>query len=351
MNRRFWSGKRVFVTGHTGFKGGWLCAWLLGAGADVAGYALDPPTTPSLFEAARLGEAMKSTIADVRDVDALAKSLRAQKPEVVFHLAAQALVRASYALPVETFAVNAIGTAHVLEAIRRASSVRAAIIVTSDKCYDLSDAAARHVESDRLGGRDPYSASKACAELVTAAYRDAFLSQEIGVATARAGNVIGGGDFAPDRLVPDLIRAFSAGSRAKIRRPGAVRPWQHVLDPLAGYLALAEALCADGATHAGAWNFGPPPDHELPVAWVADECARVWGGRAAWVEDGGEHPHESADLRLDSAKALAGLGWRARIPLTDAISWTVRWHRALGEGAGARDLVLGDVERFEERAG
>lgn len=345
MNRRFWSGKRVFVTGHTGFKGGWLCAWLREAGAEISGFALAPDTSPSLFEAARIVDGIGSSIADVRDRERLAAAIDDARPEIVFHLAAQPLVRASYDRPLETFEINVGGTAALLDAVRRSPTARAIVVVTSDKCYAAADR--RHTEDDPLGGDDPYSASKACAELTAAAYRRSFFERGPGVATARAGNVIGGGDYAQDRLLPDLLRAFEQRRTARIRRPDAVRPWQHVLDPLAGYLRLAEALHGDPSAYSGAWNFGPPSDHERPVAFVADEAVRAWGEGASWTDDHGSHPPERSSLRLDSAKAASRLRWRVRIPLAQAVEWTVRWQRALLGGAPARDLVRADIERFE----
>jgi CDP-glucose 4,6-dehydratase len=290
---------------------------------------------------------MESVFGDVRDLEHLESTCRARRPDVVFHLAAQSIVRTSYERPLETFDVNVIGTAGILEAVRRVGGVRSVVIITSDKCYEATQPSRRHEEDDRIGGDDPYSASKACAELVTAAYRKSFADGAAGVATARAGNVIGGGDWADDRLLPDLMRAFDEKRQAMIRRPDAVRPWQHVLDPLHGYLALGEALYADPGRFAGAWNFGPAADNERPVAELADAAARVWGHGATWVEDRGSHPHESHALRLDSAKAADGLSWHARISLKDAVEWTVRWHKAFASGAPANELVSADIARYE----
>jgi CDP-glucose 4,6-dehydratase len=349
MNRRFWSGKRAFVTGHTGFKGSWLCAWLLEAGAAVSGYALAARPENALFDDAGLARDMTSTIADIRHRSALENAMRASAPDIVVHLAAQSLVRESYERPVETFDINVIGTANVLQAARAASSVRAIVVVTSDKCYKTGAPERRHAEDDPLGGDDPYSASKAGAEFIAASYRESFFEGRT-VATARAGNVIGGGDFARDRLLPDLLRAFDDGRPAQLRRPDAVRPWQHVLDPLAGYARLAEMLYDDPQRFAGPWNFGPPSDHEVPVSALADLAVRAWGKPAQWLPAGGEHPPESAALRLDSAKSGHQLGWCGRVPLSEAVEWTVQWHRARTSGENARDLVRGDIERFEKVA-
>jgi len=349
MNRRFWSGKRAFVTGHTGFKGSWLCAWLLEAGARLSGYALAAQGERALFEDAGLAADMTSTIADIRDRAALEGALRASTPDVVVHLAAQSLVRESYERPIETFSVNVIGTAALLEAVRAVPSVRAVVVVTSDKCYKTGDPDRRHTEEDPLGGDDPYSASKAGAEFIAASYRESFFEGRT-VATARAGNVIGGGDHARDRLLPDLLHAFDEGRPALLRRPDAVRPWQHVLDPLAGYARLAEMLYDAPARFAGAWNFGPPEDHEVPVSRLADLAAAAWGAPAQWRVESGQHPPESAVLRLDSAKAARELGWRGRVPLASAVDWTVAWHVARTRGASARELMRRDIARFEKSA-
>lgn len=351
MNASWWRGKRVFVTGHTGFKGAWLCLWLRRLGAAVTGYSLAPPTHPNLFDEARVGDGMRSCEGDVRDTKRLAEAMHGAKPVVVFHLAAQSLVRTSYAEPLQTYATNVIGTANLLEAVRGSQDVRAAVVVTSDKCYAPAAAGRRHREDDPLGGDDPYAASKAAAELVTAGYRGALTAHgsRAVVASARAGNVIGGGDWARDRLVPDLIAAFSAQEPARVRNPDAVRPWQHVLDPLEGYLTLAERLCDEGARFAEAWNFGPPEDHELPVRALADGLRDRWGEGARWqVEDESEQlrRRENPELRLDSGKAAQRLGWRTRIPLEAALDSIARWHKAFGAGGDPRELVESDFERL-----
>jgi CDP-glucose 4,6-dehydratase len=351
MNPDFWNGRRVFVTGHTGFKGGWLVLWLRRVGADVTGFALAPATDPSLFEAARTGDGIRSVIADVRDPAAVGAALHESGAEIVFHLAAQSLVRASYLDPAGTYATNVMGTVHVLEAIRTAGSVRAAVIVTSDKCYENREWPWPYREADRLGGRDPYSNSKACAELVTSAYRSSFFSGggAAKVATVRAGNVIGGGDWAKDRLVPDLLRAFAAGEQAVIRNPEAVRPWQHVLEPLHGYILLAEALLSRSAL-ADSWNFGPHDADVREVRWVADHLASRWGDGASWTADAGTHPHEARTLRLDSSRARAELGWVPRLSLETALDWVIEWQRAwLGAPGEAREITLRQMARYETR--
>jgi CDP-glucose 4,6-dehydratase len=347
---QFWSGRRVFVTGHTGFKGGWLVAWLRRLGAEVTGYALPPPTKPSLFEKARIGEGITSVIADVDCLDTLCSAVRDAAPEIVLHLAAQPLVHAGYSDPVSTYRTNVLGTVHLLEAVRRASGVRAVVNVTTDKCYENREWFWGYRENDALGGFDPYSNSKACSELVTASYRSAFFGANSGVAvaSARAGNVIGGGDWGQDRLVPDLIRAFSSGKAANIRRPDAIRPWQHVLEPLSGYMLLAQRLFEHGAEAAQAWNFGPREEDARPVRWVAQSLAQAWGKNAQWTVDKQAHPHEAHYLKLDCSKARAELGWSPRLALPTAIEWTVRWHREVENGADACAVCERQIDDFEK---
>ena len=341
MNRSFWRGRRVFVTGHTGFKGSWLTLWLTQLGAVVTGYALAPAGEPNLFAEARAGEGIESILGDVRDLDGLRRALVASEAEVVFHLAAQSLVRESYANPVETYATNVMGTVNLLEAARAAKHVRAVVVVTSDKCYENREWLWPYRENEPFGGRDPYSSSKACQELVAAAYRASF-TQNARIATARAGNVIGGGDRAKDRLVPDLVRSFSSGTTAIIRNPAAIRPWQHVLEPLHGYLLLAEALFESDA-FADAWNFGPH-DHDVrPVRWIADALVARWGGGAQWQQDEGVHPHEAVTLKLDSTRARSILRWTPRLSLDAALDWIVEWHAQ----TNARAVTLAQIERYE----
>jgi CDP-glucose 4,6-dehydratase len=330
VDREFWRGKPVFLTGHTGFKGGWLATWLTDMGAIVTGYALVPTTDPSYFIQCSLARRMTSVIGNICDAYALIRIMQTGQPEVVFHLAAQPLVRRSYENPAETFSTNIGGTVNLLEAIRHTPSVRAAVIVTSDKCYENREWLWSYREHDRLGGHDPYSASKACTELVAEAYRKSFFDLDgstIALATARAGNVIGGGDWSKDRLVPDAIRALVGREPLMIRNPDAVRPWQHVLEPLAGYLVLAERLHEDGREWSGAWNFGPPESSEVSVAMVADKIIARWGEgkwRRVQLE---KAPHEAACLKLDSGKSRALLGWRPLLDLDETAELTACWYR------------------------
>lgn len=348
MTEGYWRGKRVFLTGHTGFKGGWLSMWLNRLGAQVHGFALAAPTQPSLFEVARVEETLAShTIGDIRDADALAQALNRAAPEVVFHLAAQPLVRQSYQDPVATFSTNAMGTVHLLEAIRHSDSVRAVVNVTTDKCYENKEWHWGYRENEPLGGRDPYSSSKACAELITHAYRQSFLSgHRVAVASARAGNVIGGGDWAADRLVPDLLRAADAGTPLDVRHPAATRPWQHVLEPLAGYLLLARSLAEQGERFASAWNFGPADEGVGSVRSVLDRlCDQLPG--ATWRHSAAQQVHEAGLLKLDSSKAHAELGWTPRWRLTDALARTVDWHKAWRAGADMQAVSLEQIAAHE----
>lgn len=349
MNPPFWRGRRVLITGHTGFKGGWLSLYLHALGAEVHGYALSPPARPSLFEVADVQRVMaSSTLADVRDAVRLRQAIREVQPDVVFHLAAQALVRLSYAQPIETFEVNVMGTAHLLEALRGSEGLRAVVNITTDKCYENHEGVWGYRESEPLGGYDPYSASKACSEIVSAAYRRSFLAAAgVSLATARAGNVIGGGDWAADRLLPDLLGAIRAGRPAQIRNPGAIRPWQHVLEPLSGYLLLGQRLCEAGEAFAEAWNFGPAEEDARPVSWVADRLVELSGGSASWRTEGtAQHPHEAQTLRLDCTKAHQRLAWRPRWKLAEALDRTVAWYRALDAGEDMHRFTLEQIRSY-----
>lgn len=345
----FWKGRRVFLTGHTGFKGGWLALWLQELGAEVYGYALPAPTTPNLFASARVAEGMAvSTIADIRDAAAVAAALKAVRPEIVFHMAAQSLVRASYLNPVETYEVNVLGTAHLLEGVRSTPGIRVVLNVTSDKCYENREWEWGYRESDPMGGADPYSSSKGCAELVTAAYRRSFLGPSgVKLATVRAGNVIGGGDWATDRLIPDFVRAIQAGESARIRNPHAIRPWQHVLEPLSGYLRLAEELWDNDAPEAsGGWNFGPDDSDARSVEWVATQLVELWGEGASWARDPGPHPHEAMYLKLDCSRAHLRLGWRPRWSLSEALGRVVDWYRRFYAGHDVRAVTRAQVREY-----
>lgn len=349
VNPSFWRNRRVLLTGHTGFKGSWLSLWLQSLGAIVHGVALAPPTTPALFDVARVADAMDSRFGDVRDFDAIRPLVVDFQPEVVMHMAAQPLVRLSYKEPLLTYATNVMGTVHVLEAARQAGSVRAIVNVTSDKCYLNREWVWGYREDEPMGGDDPYSSSKGCAELVSWAYRQSFLAQEgIALATARAGNVIGGGDWAMDRLVPDVLRALEQRESVEIRNPLAIRPWQHVLEPLAGYLMLAERLCENGQADAEGWNFGPGDDDAQPVQWVVERLCESWGTEASWVLQPGEHPHEASYLKLDTSKARQRLQWQPRWSLPLALTKIVEWHRAWLSGADMQAYCLQQIAQYSE---
>lgn len=355
VDRSFWSGKRVLLTGHTGFKGGWLAIWLADMGAQVIGYALAPDTVPSLYVSCGLDRKVESNIGDVRDIDRLAATVKDCEPEIVFHLAAQALVLRSYREPKLTFDVNVTGTVNVLEAIRSTSSVRSAVIVTSDKCYQEREGTHEFCETDPIGGRDPYSASKAAAESVVTAYQRSFFQNSPNgpaVATARAGNVIGGGDWAADRIIPDTIRALAAHKPVELRNPRAVRPWQHVLEPLAGYLMLAEKLHQHGSEWSGAWNFGPGNNDELTTSGLTEMVLKRWGGGSWRATSNFDQPHESHYLKLNCSKARRILGWTPKLAINEAVAMTVDWYRDMLENAhkDCLDLSLSQLRDYEKHS-
>ncbi len=350
----FWHGRRVFLTGHTGFKGSWLSLWLEQLGAEVCGFALDPPTDPSLFKEARVAQGMRSEIADIRDLECVKARLQEHRPEIVFHMAAQPLVRKSYEDPVSTYATNVMGTVNVLESVRGCDSVRAVVVITTDKCYENKEWIWPYRETDRLGGYDPYSNSKACAELVVSAYRNSFFNPAdysrhgVALASVRAGNVIGGGDWAEDRLVPDIMRAFMEERAVRIRNPHAIRPWQHVLEPLRGYLAVAESLCEQGAGCGEAWNFGPDQSDAQPVEWIVRELAETWGAGARWDLEDGVQPHEAQHLKLDCSKAAVRLGWRPQLRLKQALAMTSSWYQARLRGQDMQAFTRSQIRSYDE---
>ena len=352
MNKSFWLGKKVFVTGHTGFKGGWLSLWLQNMGAQVTGYALSPSTHPNLFESASVASGVNSFIGDVRELDTLQKVMQDAQPEIVFHLAAQSLVRYSYANPVETYATNVMGTVHVLEAARHAGSVKAIVCVTSDKCYENKEWVWAYRENEPMGGYDPYSNSKGCAELVASAYRNSFMHPDqyqqhgIALATARAGNVVGGGDWSADRLIPDIIKAIVAGQTVSIRSPNAIRPWQHVLEPLHGYMLLAEKLFMQGAHYAQAWNFGPNEQDAKTVEWLTEALIRTWGEGANYKIESNNTLHEAHYLKLDSSKARHGLDWQPRWNAAQTIARIAAWYKAQLSGQDMRTYCITEIKEY-----
>jgi CDP-glucose 4,6-dehydratase len=349
----FWRGKKVFVTGHTGFKGSWLTLWLRALGANVTGYALAPDTTPNLFELARVADGIDSVISDIRDRHAVLNAMKAASPEIVIHMAAQPLVRESYASPVETYETNVMGTVHVLEAVRHVPGVKSVVIVTTDKCYENHEWEWGYRENEAMGGYDPYSSSKGCAELVTSAYRRSFFNPStyathgVAIASARAGNVIGGGDWATDRLIPDIMRAIMREERVRIRSPHAIRPWQHVLEPLSGYLLLAEKLYSE-PRYAEAWNFGPNDADARPVQAIVERLTSQWGDGASWALDGDEHPHEATFLKLDCSKARNRLGWQPRWNLERALDEIVAWYKAAARQEDMRAVTLEQIDQFTQ---
>jgi len=353
LDRSYWKGRRVLLTGHTGFKGSWLSLWLEALGADVTGFALEPPTNPSLFEQARVEQSLRSIRGDLRDLAALSDAVQQCRPEVVLHLGAQSVVRRGYDDPVGTYASNVMGTVHLLEVIRQRRQPCVVVVVTSDKCYANQEWVWGYRENEPMGGKDPYSNSKGCAELVTAAYRESYFPPAtidrhgVAIASARAGNAIGGGDWTSDQLIPDLMRSFLEGRPCQIRNPTAVRPWQFVLDPLRGYLRLAERLAAEPSRFASGWNFGPADSDAQPVSWIADELTRSWGQGASWSYDRAHHPSEAHLLKLDISKSRAGLGWSPAVPLKLALEWIVEWYRVFADGGDLQRLTRTQIERYE----
>lgn len=350
----FWRGRKVFVTGHTGFKGSWLCLWLYQLGAEVHGYALEPPTTPSLFELAQVVDLLHShTIADIRAADSFSGAMLRVQPEIVIHMAAQPLVRDSYHIPVDTYAINVMGTVNVLEAVRHCPSVRAVVNVTTDKCYENKEWVWGYRENEPMGGFDPYSSSKGCSELVTSAYRQSYFNPKqytqhgVALASARAGNVIGGGDWATDRLIPDIVRALLSNEPVRIRNPHAIRPWQHVLEPLSGYLSLSQHLYEQGTEFSGGWNFGPTDEDAKPVAWIVDRLCKLWSGAASYTIDAGDHPHEAEYLKLDCSKAKMCLGWKPRWSLEDALENIVKWTEVYCGNGSIRNICLQQIAAYE----
>ena len=352
-----WRGRRVFLTGHTGFKGSWLALWLSSLGAQIRGYALDPCTEPNMFSLTSVGTVVHDIRGDIRDYAKLEASMTEFAPEVVFHLAAQPIVRRSYADPLGTYATNVMGTVHILEAVRKTPSVRAVVCVTTDKCYQNQEWVWPYRETDPLGGYDPYASSKACAEIVSAAFRSSFFppkrlqEHHVALATARAGNVIGGGDWSEDRLIPDLIRGFSSGHPVLIRRPEAIRPWQHVLESLRGYMMLAEELLAQREKFACSYNFGPSDDDIWPVERIASKLVDLWGNGASWIRDSAPTVHESNVLRLDASKARVELGWKPRLGIETALEWTMAWYRAWNRGDNMAEFTRKQIAEYEELQG
>ncbi|MBE0508746.1 MAG: CDP-glucose 4,6-dehydratase [Marinospirillum sp.] len=345
----FWKGKKVFLTGHTGFKGSWLSLWLQSMGAKVKGFALEPPTTPSLFIEARVAEGMESEIGDIRDLNVITASMTAFNPDILIHMAAQPLVRLSYREPVETYTTNVMGTVHVLEAGRQCSNLKAIVNVTTDKCYENQEWVWGYRENEPMGGHDPYSNSKGCAELVTSAYRNSFFNtaDTAALASARAGNVIGGGDWAEDRLIPDILRAFEKQQSVVIRNPLATRPWQHVLEPLSGYLILAEKLYTDGCGFAEGWNFGPRDEDVQPVEWILNHMVEHWGQGVSWQLDKNPQPHEAQLLKLDISKAAAKLKWQPRWSLAHTLDTIVDWHQGWLKDSDMQQQTLKQIEQYQ----
>jgi len=358
IDKNFWHGKKILVTGHTGFKGSWLCSWLNLLGAEVYGVALKPTIQPSMFQLCKVDHFLKrSTISDVRDCEKLMQAVKQAEPDIIIHMAAQSLVHESYKRPVDTYAVNVMGTVHLLEAVRNCKSVKAVINVTTDKCYDNKEWVWGYRENEPMGGYDPYSISKACSEIVTSAYRNSFFNygeyekHGVAVATARAGNVIGGGDWSPDRLIPDCISALLRNERIQIRNPHAIRPWQHVLEPLSGYLLLAQKLYTEGVIYAEGWNFGPNDSDAKPVSWVVEEMCNLWGGSAGYDIDTTSRYHEASYLKLDCSKAKAKLGWYPRWELAHSLKKIIEWIQAYQQNKNMLEITLMQIHEYMSSKG
>ena len=354
MNIDFWRNRRVFLTGHTGFKGSWLSLWLQSMGVNLTGYALSPPTTPSLFEVAGVGEGMNSIIGDVRNLELLKFSIQEAQPEIIIHMAAQPLVLDSYIDPVSTYSTNVMGTVNLLEAVRQTSGIRAVVNVTTDQCYENRKWVGGYRDNDPMGGYDPSSNSKGCSELVTSGFRSSFFNPDkysehgVAIATARAGNVIGGGDWAKDRLIPDILNSFSSGQTALIRNPNSTRPWQHVLEPLLGYLMLSEALCNSGAEYVGPWNFGPNDEDAREVQWIVENMADKWQDDVSWKVDQDPYPHEASYLKLDTSKARQALCWSPKLNLNQALELVVDWAKFYKSGGDIRKFTLSQIYKYQE---
>jgi CDP-glucose 4,6-dehydratase len=346
IDQEFWKGKRVFLTGHTGFKGSWLSLWLSSLGVEVKGYALTPPTTPSLFNEAKVYSLIDSQIGDIRDQDVLHESMTTFNPDILIHMAAQPLVRYSYDAPIETYEVNVIGTAKVLEVARSCANLRAIVNITTDKCYENDGRSEGYKESDAMGGHDPYSSSKGCAELVASSYRRSFLQdQDIGIASVRAGNVIGGGDWADDRLIPDILRSFEKNKPVVIRNPKATRPWQHVLESLSGYLVLAQKLYKNQEEYAEGWNFGPNEKDVKPVDWILNKMISKWPD-SSWKPDQNSNPHEAGFLKLDISKAEFKLDWKPVWELSQTLEKIIEWHKAWLNKEDMQTICLAEIEEY-----
>lgn len=354
VNKKFWNGKKVLITGHTGFKGSWLSLWLRSLGTYVIGYSLPPPTKPSLFEVANVAEGMLSIIGDVRDLEHLKAIFTKYKPEIIIHMAAQSLVRYSYSNPVDTYATNVMGTVNILEAARQIGCAKVIVIVTSDKCYENKEWMWGYRENNPMGGHDPYSSSKGCAELITSAYLHSYFSKKdypfhgVAVASVRAGNVIGGGDWSEDRLVPDIMKAFMNSRPVIIRNPNSIRPWQYILEPLYGYLCLTERLWENGPEFVGGWNFGPNEEAK-PVSWIVEKTTKLWGDNAYWeLDNKNQNPHEDRYLTLDCSKAKKKLGWMPKLNLEMAIEWTVKWYHNFLQNNNIRNYTELEIARYED---